>query len=303
VRSAERFEVDVARRSRIGLTSAAALLTGALLYALPGHAAAQGAQTSSQPTGGARAGVIPAVRDLVCAQNCNAHQPVHSASNAVRAHAGTVLRLKGQRLQTVQKVVFLGRAGTRDDILVSPKRVSRTSVLVAVPGTASSGGVAVTTDDGSSSKARRKVQIHRHAPPPPPPQPQGAQSESLIWPIRGPITGKFGEDRGSHYHSGLDISAAAGKPIKAAAAGTIIHRGWYGGYGNYTCIAHATITTCYAHMSGYGANAIKGAKVTQGQVVGYVGSTGNSSGNHLHFEVRNGLQMGSTPVDPTTYLP
>jgi murein DD-endopeptidase MepM/ murein hydrolase activator NlpD len=303
VHSAERFDFDAARSSRLRRVGFAALLAAALLGAVPAAAAAQGAQASSQPTGGARAGVIPKVTDLVCAQNCNAHKSVHSASNLVRAHAGTVLRLKGERLATVQKVVFLGRAGTSDDVLVSPKRVGRTSVLVTVPATASSGGIAVATADGSSTKARRKVQIHRHAPPPPPAEPTGPPSESLIWPIRGPITGKFGEDRGSHYHSGLDISADGGKPIKAAAAGTIIHRGWYGGYGNYTCIAHVTITTCYAHMSDYAASATKGAKVTQGQVIGYVGNTGNSSGNHLHFEVRKGLQMGSTTVDPTKYLP
>ena len=301
MRPAERFEFEVARTGGFRAIVVAASIASAMPILVPAQAVGQAAQASSQPTGGARAGVIPVARELVCAQRCNAHRPIRSATNSVRAHAGTVLRIKGNRLQTVQRVVFLGRPGTRDDVLVTPRRTGRSSVLGAVPARAATGGVAVTTDDGSSSKARTRLQVHRHRAAPPPP-PTGPTSETLIWPIRGPITGEFGEDRGSHYHSGLDISADAGKPIKAAAAGKVIHRGWYGGYGNYTCIAHVTITTCYAHMSKYATGATNGADVAQGQVIGYVGNTGNSRGNHLHFEVRKGVRMGGTPLAPTQYL-
>jgi len=266
-------------------------------------APAIGAEGSA--TGGARPGVIPELSGVACAQGCSAHTPVRSARNTVRAHTGTVLRLKGNRLQTVQKVVFLGRPGTADDVLVSPARVGRSSVLVTVPATASSGRVLVTTADGSSSTPGGKVSIHRHAPSPQPPPPAaeatGTRSATLIWPVRGPITSKFGEDRGDHFHSGLDIAAPARTPIKAVADGTVIHAGWFGGYGNYTCVAHVTITTCYAHQIEYATT--PGAKVKQGQVIGYVGNTGNSFGNHLHFEIRNGLLMSSTTVDPTKYLP
>ena len=70
-----------------------------------------------------------------------------------------------------------------------------------------------------------------------------------------------------------------------------------GGYGNYTCVSHGgSISTCYAHQSRFGTS--QGASVRQGQVIGYVGSTGNSTGNHLHFEVR----VGGSPVDPLGYL-
>ena len=276
-------------------------LTGTALFALAGTSAAAG--TASAPTGGARPGVIPEVRSVDCARNCEGHPGVQSSSRAVRAHAGTVLRIKGQRLQTVQKVVFVGRAGTADDVRVNPRSVARASVLVVVPGTASSGAVLVTTRDGSSSRPGPKVKIHRHAPPPPPASPEGPPSESLVWPVRGPITGTFGEDRGSHYHSGLDIAAPGGMPIKAAAGGIVLHQGWYGGYGNYTCLVHVTITTCYAHQSKFAPGLAKGGTVTKGQVIGYVGNTGNSSGDHLHFEVRDGLLMSSTTVDPKKYLP
>lgn len=258
---------------------------------------------ASPPTGGARAGVLPVVRSADCARNCEGHSGVRSSSSKVRAHAGAVLRLRGQRLETVQQVVFVGRSGTADDVLVTPKRAGRTSVDVVVPGAASSGAVLVTTRDGSSSKPGPKVQVHRHAPPPPPPIPTGPSSESLIWPVRGAITGTFGENRGSHYHSGLDIAAPGGTPIKAAAAGTVLNRGWLGGYGNYTCLAHVTISTCYAHQSKFADGLVTGAKVAQGQVIGYVGNTGNSFGDHLHLEVRSGLLATSTTVDPKKYLP
>jgi murein DD-endopeptidase MepM/ murein hydrolase activator NlpD len=258
---------------------------------------------AAAPTGGAPAGVIPEVRSVDCARNCEGHPGVHSSSRTVRVHGGAVLRITGQRLQTVQRVVFAGRGGTADDVLANPRSTSRTRVVVAVPRTASSGRVLVLTRDGSSSKPGPKVQVHRHDPPPPPAEPQGPADESLIWPVRGSITGTFGEDRGSHYHSGLDIAAPGGTPIKAAAGGVVLHQGWYGGYGNYTCVAHVTITTCYAHQSKYAPDSSTGARVTKGQVIGYVGNTGNSSGDHLHFEVRKGLLMTSTTVDPKKFLP
>ena len=74
--------------------------------------------------------------------------------------------------------------------------------------------------------------------------------------------------------------------------------GWVGGYGNYTCIQHtATMSTCYAHQSPL-RRPTTGASVSQGQVIGYVGSTGNSFGAHLHFEVR----ITGTPVNPLGHL-
>jgi len=73
--------------------------------------------------------------------------------------------------------------------------------------------------------------------------------------------------------------------------------GWTGGYGNYTCIQHtASLSTCYAHQSSYATS--MGATVQQGQVIGAVGNTGHSFGNHLHFEVR----VNGAPVSPLAYL-
>ncbi|MGZ8794034.1 MAG: murein hydrolase activator EnvC family protein [Gaiellaceae bacterium] len=121
-------------------------------------------------------------------------------------------------------------------------------------------------------------------------------SEGLIWPVSGPVTSPFGY-RWGRLHAGIDIGVSYGTPIHAAASGTVVLAGWTGGYGNYTCIDHGGgMASCYAHQSSYAVSS--GAEVSQGQVIGYVGSTGHSFGAHLHFEVR----INGNPVDPLGYL-
>jgi murein DD-endopeptidase MepM/ murein hydrolase activator NlpD len=121
-------------------------------------------------------------------------------------------------------------------------------------------------------------------------------SQGLIWPVSGPVTSPFGY-RWGRLHAGIDIGVPYGTPIHAAASGTVVLASWTGGYGNYTCIDHGGgMATCYAHQSSYAVSS--GASVSQGQVIGYVGSTGHSFGAHLHFEVR----INGNPVDPLGYL-
>ena len=121
-------------------------------------------------------------------------------------------------------------------------------------------------------------------------------SGSLIWPISGPLTSPFGM-RWGRLHAGIDIAAPEGTPIRAADSGRVVLAAWTGGYGNYTCIQHtSTMSTCYGHQSRFGTS--QGAAVSQGQIMGYVGNTGNSFGSHLHFEVR----INGSPVDPLGYL-
>jgi murein DD-endopeptidase MepM/ murein hydrolase activator NlpD len=118
----------------------------------------------------------------------------------------------------------------------------------------------------------------------------------LIWPVLGPVTSPFGW-RWGRMHEGIDIGAASGTSIRAAAAGTVIYAGWLGGYGNLTVIDHGGgLSTAYGHQSSIAAG--YGASVAQGQVIGYVGSTGHSTGPHLHFEVR----VNGVPQDPLGYL-
>jgi murein DD-endopeptidase MepM/ murein hydrolase activator NlpD len=128
-----------------------------------------------------------------------------------------------------------------------------------------------------------------------------AGSGSMVWPVNGTITGVFGEPRPGHYHQGLDIAAPEGTPIRAADSGTVSliqSTASSGGYGNFTCVSHPSgLATCYAHQVRFGTS--MGARVSRGQVIGYVGNTGNSFGAHLHFEVRPG---GGAAVNPMNYL-
>ncbi|HEX5274661.1 MAG TPA: peptidoglycan DD-metalloendopeptidase family protein [Candidatus Rubrimentiphilum sp.] len=125
---------------------------------------------------------------------------------------------------------------------------------------------------------------------------------AIAWPVTGVITSPFGWRRspfgsGAEFHQGLDIGANMGTPVKAAAAGTVISAGWYGGYGNYILIDHGGgMSTGYGHLSRIDVS--NGQQVQRGQLIGAVGSTGASTGPHLHFEVR----ISGKPVDPTAYL-
>jgi murein DD-endopeptidase MepM/ murein hydrolase activator NlpD len=123
----------------------------------------------------------------------------------------------------------------------------------------------------------------------------GASTSGLIWPVNGPITSGFGW-RWGRMHEGIDISAPCGTLIHAAASGTVIYSGWADGYGNFVVIDHGNgLATAYGHQS---AIYVSGGAVSQGQTIGAVGSTGHSTGCHLHFEVR----VNGNPVDPLGYL-
>ncbi len=135
----------------------------------------------------------------------------------------------------------------------------------------------------------------------------GAESSGgLIMPVTGTFSSGFGYrvdpfGLGTTFHAGQDIAAPTGTPIYAATAGTVAiveTPGESGGYGNYTCIDRgAGFATCYAHQSAVFVHV--GQVVTQRQEIGLVGSTGASTGPHLHFEVR----LNGVPVDPVPYLP
>lgn len=124
----------------------------------------------------------------------------------------------------------------------------------------------------------------------------------LAWPIQGTITSQFGTRvhpifKTKITHTGLDISAPKGTPIKAADPGEVLYTGWMRGYGQVVIIDHgANLTTVYAHMSKIETS--ENAKVTRKTVIGRVGATGDATGNHLHFEVR----VNGDAVNPMKYL-
>jgi murein DD-endopeptidase MepM/ murein hydrolase activator NlpD len=125
---------------------------------------------------------------------------------------------------------------------------------------------------------------------------QHVSGSGLIWPVNAPITSPFGW-RWGRMHEGIDLGAAYGSPIAAAAAGVVIYAGWEGGYGNLVVIDHGGgLATAYGHQSRIAVSV--GQSVSQGETIGYVGSTGHSTGPHLHFEVR----VNGQAVDPLGYL-
>ena len=125
----------------------------------------------------------------------------------------------------------------------------------------------------------------------------GVSPSGFIWPVQGVLTSGFGP-RWGRMHTGIDIAAPAGTPIHAAKAGEVIFAGWINGYGNAVILDHGDgIATLYGHQSRLGST--EGQVLNQGDVLGFVGTTGHSTGNHLHFEVR----INTKPVNPRPYLP
>jgi murein DD-endopeptidase MepM/ murein hydrolase activator NlpD len=121
-------------------------------------------------------------------------------------------------------------------------------------------------------------------------------ASGFIWPVNGSVVSGYGM-RWGRMHEGIDITASIGTPIWAAAAGTVIHAGWLGGYGNLVVVDHGNgLSTAYGHQEQVAVS--YGQHVDQGQVIGYVGCTGHCFGPHVHFEVR----INGSPVDPLGYL-
>ncbi len=171
----------------------------------------------------------------------------------------------------------------------------------------------------ASEQVAKLIQQSKYKPPPPPVStgsnpsnsspddvevynPAPSSSGGMIWPISGPITSPFGWRThpifgSQRFHSGLDIGGDYGLPIHAAKAGVVSHAGWIGGYGNTVMIDHGGgIVTLYGHNQSL--NVSVGQQVSQGQVIAFCGSTGNSTGPHCHFEVR----LNGEPVSPYNYL-
>jgi murein DD-endopeptidase MepM/ murein hydrolase activator NlpD len=129
-----------------------------------------------------------------------------------------------------------------------------------------------------------------------------ANSAPNLWPVEGQVTGSFGEridpfNGEGAFHSGVDIGSSYGHPIVAPADGVVTVTDTMGGYGKTIMIDHGNgISTRYGHLSGFSVTA--GQKVQRGDVIGYVGESGRSTGPHLHYEVR----INDTPVNPYKYL-
>jgi len=204
---------------------------------------------------------IEAARDSIAAEERN----LATARQAVESQQGQLMAARGERRAALAKVDQ--RVGQLEDIQADLQAKIQEQIAAA---------------SGLS---------------PLPAGPMSAPSAAgLIWPLDGLLTSGFGY-RWGRMHEGIDIAVAEGTPIRAAKSGTVIMASYNGGYGNYTCIDHGSgLSTCYAHQSAFAASS--GQSVNQGQVIGYSGNTGSSTGPHLHFEVR----INGAAQDPMGYL-
>ncbi len=129
-----------------------------------------------------------------------------------------------------------------------------------------------------------------------------ANSAPNLWPVEGPVTGSFGEridpfNGEGAFHRGVDISAIYGQPVIAPADGVVVFADFMGGYGRAIALDHGHgITTRFGHLANFAV--IPGQYVRRGDTIGYVGSSGRSTGAHLHYEVR----INDTPVNPHKFL-
>lgn len=122
------------------------------------------------------------------------------------------------------------------------------------------------------------------------------EGRPMGWPVTGEITSHFGPRKGG-FHSGIDVGNVIGTPVFATGDGVVTFKGYVGAYGKMIVVDHGTqFSTAYAHLSRYAVET--GDRIERGDVIGYVGSTGRTTGPHLHYEVR----VNGVPVNPKPYM-
>ena len=149
--------------------------------------------------------------------------------------------------------------------------------------------------------ARPDTSVYQPSPRWTKPETARASDASFVWPVRGRVIEDFGTSPSGQRNDGINILAAQGTPIYAAADGTVSYAGnEVRSYGNLMLLRHDSgYVTAYAHADHF--TVAKGEYVSKGQIIGYVGSTGDVTSSQLHFELRRGLR-GETPVNPRPYL-
>lgn len=221
--------------------------------------------------------------DVLSAESASITKLIQQREAAARAAAAAALAKRQAALRAAAQRAAAQRAATqRATVLSAARRLAAAQQAPAPPA----------------------PQAPPPLPPPPAPAPVAppVSSSGLLRPVDGPITSGFGYRLDPYtgqwaLHAGIDFGVDTGTPIHAALAGTVIFAGQETGYGNYTCIDHGGgFSTCYAHQSLLEVSV--GQQVARGQVIGLSGSTGYSTGPHLHFETR----VNGEPVDPMRYL-
>jgi murein DD-endopeptidase MepM/ murein hydrolase activator NlpD len=235
-------------------------------------------------------------------QDANVVDNVRDLRNDVR---DTVKRVAGERDEIASRKAELARTQSElssREADLDAARANQQAALDSVKGTEKKLEGDVSKIQGQITAQIQAAQQAAGVPAPAAGPYQGESSQGFIWPVNGPVTSPFCEQRAwESCHPGIDIGIPSGTPIHAAANGVVIFtqsEAESGGYGNYTCIDHGGgISTCYAHQESFAVS--QGEQVEQGQVIGISDCTGLCFGPHLHFEVR----INGTVTDPMAYLP
>lgn len=198
---------------------------------------------------------------------------LQSAEEALAEHEQTLATLASQEERLLARQEALQEESKDIERIIAAEEAARQRAAAPSRSSGSSGSSTTT------------------APAPPPPS-----GSCYAWPARGRVTSEYGP-RWGRMHAGIDIDGNTGDPIYAAQDGVVISAGWQGGYGQLTLIRHGDgVVTAYAHQSSIGVS--KGQTVARGQFIGRIGTTGNVTGSHLHFETR----VNGSAVNPRRYL-
>jgi murein DD-endopeptidase MepM/ murein hydrolase activator NlpD len=217
-----------------------------------------------------------------------------------------VARQKRELVAKKEEAVVLKRTTAAKQTYLASRKQDRKDTIKNLQSDQAACQRAIQELEATSRQITQIIQQYQSSKPSNPSNPAPPKGTGrFIWPANGSISGKGGEYGMRKHpitgvyklHDGIDIGAAAGTPVWAADGGTVIHAGWLGAYGTTVIIDHGGgITTLYAHLSSYSVS--RGSSVSQGQVIGRVGSTGMSTGPHLHF----GVYINGNPTNPMGYF-
>jgi murein DD-endopeptidase MepM/ murein hydrolase activator NlpD len=207
----------------------------------------------------------------------------------------------GETLSEIAAAYGLSVDALRRGNRLSPTGHPIVGETLRIPSTAGTSVITESHQPSASSEAALLLALRRHGERPP--QAALKTRHGFIWPVEGQLTSPFGEREhamgggGAQFHAGIDLSVPPGTPVQAAQEGTVAFAGYNGAYGKVVKLEHASgFSTLYAHNSRL--LVYVGQAVAAGQVICLSGSSGRSTGPHLHFEVHK----DGWPVDPLPYL-
>ena len=250
---------------------------------------------------GTRADLEADERDLERAREAAEQQAARARAVAVQAEqaAKRVEQLAAER----RAVLASAEKHRAQDLADYRKAQADSRALAEKIRAAAARAAAARAAEERRKKAERKRRAQAGQPAAPRAEPRSGR---MLWPTPGRLTSRYGYRTHPIYgdrrmHTGIDIGAPNGTRVSAADSGVVTFAGDGGGFGNFVVISHRTVdgkdvSTAYAHMESIAVR--EGQLVNRGDPVGGVGSTGNSTGNHLHFEVR----LDGNPVDPLDYV-